>query len=138
MAHFPDQEVVKQTSQFQNVGFFCIEIGSTKHFLSPFLPFDLQHKISGTKLSRNLKNKMLFLVYKNESHSFSACFAKKTKNQQKLGRTKSFSSKPILHISLCKRPKNSKTFEEKNLSPQKLSSASLFVKYQKTPKTLKN
>ena len=89
---------------------------------------------------------MLFLVYKNESHSFSACFAKyqkktaktlknkifflktypthlslqKTKKQQNLWRKKSFSSKVILRISLCKIPKNTKNFEKLNIFSSKL------------------
>ena len=57
---------------------------------------------------------MLFLVYKNESHSFSACFAKKNKKSAKTWKNK--------------------IFFLKTYPPQ---STSLFAKDQKTAKPLK-
>ena len=112
----------------QNIIFFCIEIGSRKHYLSPFLPFDLQHKISQSyheiwrtkcffscikmnhipsllalqknkKTAKTLKNKIFFLKTYPPHLSL-----QKTKKQQNLWRKKSFSSKVILCISLLALP----------------------------------
>ena len=120
VAHFPDQEVVKQTSQFWEVGFFCIEIGSTKHYLSPFLPFDLQHKISGAKLSWNLMNFFSFFSCTKNYHIPPLLALQNTKNSRNIGEQKTYP----LHLSLQRTKKQRQLWKTKYFS-QKLSSASL-------------